>query len=389
MWKVLFVDDEPRDHAILNLTLPPFFELHSCYTGNEALVTYAEKKPQIVLLDIVLPDIDGIELLKLLRKEENGTVFIMVSGHDDPDMIVEAVKAGAEEYLVKPYTSDTLRRILQKYVQRDTNSHLHPSIDAEAPARFFQHVGEFGLVGRSSAIQNIQQQIKKYGPSDSTVLITGESGTGKELIARALHETSKRKEGPFLAVNCSTIPDSLFESELFGTERGAFTDATDRQGIFDSADTGTLFLDEIGELTPRVQVKLLRVLEDKEIRPIGSSRSKKIDIRIIAATNQDLLHATESGNFRRDLYYRLNVFRISIPPLRERKEDIPLLAYHFLHTQSEKSPLSSDLYFKEGALKKLLEHDWPGNIRELKHVIERAIHLTETADIGPELITFF
>ncbi|MCX7786748.1 MAG: sigma-54 dependent transcriptional regulator [Spirochaetes bacterium] len=388
MWKVLLVDDEPQDHAILNLTLPPYFELYSCYTGQEALTVYEQKDPHFVLLDVNLPDINGIELLKLFRKnKKENPVFIMVSGYDDPEIIVEAVKSGALDYLVKPYSLETVKRILQKYLhhtyQKPSSSYL-----TERATHSTQDIEEFGLIGRSEAMRRIREQIHRFGPAEGTVLITGESGTGKELIAKALHQTSKRKEGPFIAINCGAVPESIFETELFGSEQGAYTDATTRMGLFEAANQGTLFLDEIGEMPLQVQVKLLRVLEEHEIRPVGSSKGKKIDVRVVSATNQDLSSAIELSRFRRDLYYRLNVFRITLPPLRERKEDIPLLAYYLLHTQQRNS-FTASFCLKDQALKKLLEHSWPGNVRELKNVLERAVCLAESSDIGPELIHFY
>ena len=388
MWKVLLVDDEPRDHAILNLTLPPYFELYSCYTGQEALLALEQKDPHFVLLDVDLPDINGIELLKLVRrKQEGGTVFIMVSGYNDPEIIVEAVKSGAAEYLVKPYSIETVNRVLQKYI------HLTRQIPLFIPhtggvTDSVQNIEEFGLIGKSETIRNIRKQIRRFGPAGGPVLITGESGTGKELIARALHQTSLRREGPFIAVNCGAIPESIFETELFGSAEGAYTDATNRIGLLETANQGTLFLDEVGELPVPVQVKLLRVLEEQEIRPVGSSRGKKIDVRVVSATNQDLSTAIEEGRFRRDLYYRLNVFRINVPPLRERKEDIPLLAYYLLHMQNRHYSTAS-FCLKDPSLKKLLEYSWPGNVRELKNVLERALCLAESSDIGPELINFY
>lgn len=388
MWKVLLVDDEPRDHAILNLTLPPYFELYSCYTGQEALLALEQKDPHFVLLDVDLPDINGIELLKLVRrKQEGGTVFIMVSGYNDPEIIVEAVKSGAAEYLVKPYSIETVNRVLQKYI------HLTRQIPLFIPhtggvTDSVQNIEEFGLIGKSETIRNIRKQIRRFGPAGGPVLITGESGTGKELIARALHQTSLRREGPFIAVNCGAIPESIFETELFGSAEGAYTDATNRIGLLETANQGTLFLDEVGEMPVPVQVKLLRVLEEQEIRPVGSSRGKKIDVRVVSATNQDLSTAIEEGRFRRDLYYRLNVFRINVPPLRERKEDIPLLAYYLLHMQNRHYSTAS-FCLKDPSLKKLLEYSWPGNVRELKNVLERALCLAESSDIGPELINFY
>jgi len=377
MWKILLVDDEPRDHAVLSIMLPPEFQLVSCYTGGEALESIPRENPDLVLLDVKLPDINGIEVLKSMKFTSESPVFIMVSGFDDTDLVVESIKAGAQDYLVKPYTLDSLLSTVK-------DSLIGSGAKGGTRAPWITAVSE--LVGDSSAMRKIKQQILSYAPSDGTVLITGESGTGKEIVARAIHRFSSRGSESFRAVNCGAIPETLFESELFGSVRGAFTGAVDRQGILKFCDGGTLLLDEIGELTKGTQVKLLRVIEEKKVRQLGSSKSFEVDVRIIASTNQDLKTAVDKGLFRGDLYYRLNVFRIRIPPLRERKDDLPLLSYYFLKEFGQRD--GNERFLTNPSLKKLFGYTWPGNVRELRNVIERACYLCPKDGIDAEYIQF-
>ena len=377
MWKILLVDDEPRDHAMLSIMLPPDFTLLSCYTGGEALESIPRENPDLVLLDVQLPDINGIEVLKSVKFSKERPAFIMVSGYDDTNLIVESIKAGAQHYLVKPYTMDALLSTVRDSLMCRIGKGSLPVPADAVPTE---------LIGDSKEIRKIKQQIHSYAPSDGTVLITGESGTGKEIVARSLHRVSQRTAGPFRAVNCGAIPESLFESEVFGSVKGAFTDATNRPGILEFCDGGTLLLDEIGELATGTQVKLLRVLEEKKIRQLGSSKSFAVDVRIIASTNRDLKREVDKGGFRSDLYYRLNVFRIKIPPLRERKEDIPLLSYYFLKNLGNRG--GKERYLTTTALRKLIDYAWPGNVRELRNVIERACYLTLSESITDEYLQF-
>lgn len=379
MWKILLVDDEPKDHALLAMVLPPEYRLVSCFTGQEALSMVGEEKPDLVLLDIRLPDMSGIEVLKALGSQSHRPIYFMLTGYPDTELVVDSIKAGADEYIVKPYRSRDLLRKIRKHLlirglQGETTRPVPPGTAAGA------------LVGDSSALREIRSLIATYAASDETVLITGESGTGKEVVAQALHRDSARSRGPFNAVNCGAVPETLFESEMFGSDRGAFTGATNRPGLFESSDGGTLFLDEIGELSPSQQVKILRVLEDKRVTPLGSHRATPVDVRVIAATNRDLRRALETREFRSDLFYRINVLRISIPPLRERREDIPSLCFHFL--RELKGPGGGESYLAPASFQKLLRHSWPGNVRELKNVISRARALCEDEKIGPEYIQF-
>ena len=379
MWKVLLVDDEPKAHALLAMLLPSEIKLVSCFTGNEALAAISREKPDLVLLDIGLPDMNGLEVLRCTGCETDRPVFIVVSGYCDTEIVVEAVKAGAAEYLVKPYRSKDMVEIIRRnlLLRADGNgARVSPS-----PGR-----DGWNLLGESAAMRTIHRQILSYAGSDGTVLITGESGTGKELVALALHEHSGRVRGPFRAVNCGAVPESLFESEMFGSERGAFTGATTRAGVFEGSNGGTLFLDEIGELPHPVQVKLLRVLEDKQVMHLGSLRTMSVDVRIIAATNRDLRESVREGHFRSDLFYRLNVLHIGIPPLRDRREDIPLLCYAFLRDFNGRNGVQK--YLLSPSLRKLMEYPWPGNVRELRNVINRAYYLCDEDRILPDHIQF-
>jgi DNA-binding NtrC family response regulator len=378
MWKILLVDDEPKDHGILAMMLPPEFSLVSSYTGNEAISTFDREKPDMVLLDILLPDMSGIEVAKYLAgSAAPPPAIVMVSGMNETNLVVEAIKAGASDYVVKPYTSEGLLKVIRaQLVSRSSLCSPVPRASSDS----------WDLVGESPEMRKIKLQIFSYAESAGTVLITGESGTGKEVVARALHKSSNRGSGPFFAVNCGAVPETLFESEMFGSERGAFTGATTRPGFLESTHGGTLLLDEIGELSPALQVKLLRVLEEKQISPLGSLKKITVDVRIAAATNRDLKKAVDTGAFRADLYYRLNVFRIRIPPLRERREDIPLLSYAFLRKLTPEH--RGERFFSTPALRKIMDYPWPGNVRELRNVIERAFHLCPGVMIGPEFIQF-
>ena len=302
----------------------------------------------------------------------------MVTGYSDTDLVVEAIKAGADEFIVKPYRSRDLMLTIRKHLTA-----RGPRGEASrSPAPETADL----LVGDSAGLRTIRNQIRSYAAADETVLITGESGTGKEVVARALHRASPRAAGPFHVVNCGAVPETLFESEMFGSDRGAFTGATTRPGFFESSDGGTLFLDEIGELSPPQQVKILRVLEDKKITRLGSNRAASVDVRLVAATNRDLRLSLRSGAFRSDLYYRLNVLRISIPPLRERREDIPSLCFLFLRELRGRN--GTDRYLAPASFRKLMNYSWPGNVRELKNVISRAYTLCGEEKIGQEYIQF-
>jgi len=379
MVTILFIDDDIFAHNTLKMVLPKEYSVVSAYTGKDGIEAIKSSNPQVVLLDINLPDEDGIRVLDKIQAVPSPPSVIMLSAERDIKTVIAAIKKGAYDYVVKPYKlkelEGSIRRAVEsmsmrKYFDRETVS---PELD--------------NILGLSRGIKTVRELILKYRNSDSTVLITGKSGTGKELVARTLHAVSPRAPNPFVAVNCGALPESIIEAELFGSERGAFTDSRTRAGLFEQANTGTIFLDEIGEMPLSTQVKLLRILEEKEVRRVGGSKSIPLNIHIIAATNRDLKERTAKGFFREDLYYRIGVLPIAIPLLSQRSEDIILLASFFIKKITDKT--STDFkHLSEEARNKLLHYPWPGNIRELKNVIERALLLSTTAEIQAENIRF-
>lgn len=375
MLKVLFIDDDLQAHKTLELILPPDFKLVSALTAHEGLKLYRQQKVDVILLDIELPDQSGFDVLDRLNEDPLAPPVVILSARDDIPSVVKAVRKGACDYLVKPYELHALLRTLQQAVSEASRAKEIPAqSDEEAFAE---------MVGESEAMFALKALVKRYASHSASVLITGPSGSGKELVARAIHRLSPRCQGPFLALNCAAIPISLFESELFGSEKGAFTDARLRPGSFELASGGSIFLDEIGEMSLEAQAKLLRVLETKELMRIGGTQAIRVDVRVISATNQDLQKLITEKRFREDLFYRLSVLPLSLPPLTERKEDIILLALHFL---SQKG--AAQLKLAECARNKLLTHTWPGNIRELRNVMERAIVLAEDGVIRARDIVF-
>src|SRR3984893_15184089 len=330
------------------------------------------ERADLVLTDLKLPGMDGLELLAAIRRQNMRSPVIVMTAFGSIEVAVEAMKSGAVDFLLKPFSLDHLMAVVEKALEvrslRDENQKLRE----ELGWRY-----EFdNLVGRSPAMREIFATVNRVAPTRATVLLAGESGVGKDMIARAIHQHSPRATRPFVKINCTAIPENLMESELFGYEKGAFTGAnTTKLGKFEQADTGTVFLDEIGDVPPAIQVKLLRILQEREFERLGSNKVKHIDVRVLAATNVDLREALEQGTFREDLYYRLNVLPINIPALRERKEDIPFLAEHFV------KKLSKDVggrieSISETAIQKLLQYHWPGNVRELENVIERSMVLS-------------
>ncbi|MBN2576336.1 MAG: sigma-54-dependent Fis family transcriptional regulator [Deltaproteobacteria bacterium] len=334
----------------------------------------------LVVSDVKMPDLDGLDLLREIREVEPSPFVIIVTGFGSIDTAIRAVKLGAHDYITKPFNIDQLVLSIDKALaERSLRSEV---------VRLREEVSRRdrldSIIGRSAAMQEIFALMRRLSTSHANLLVTGESGTGKELVARALHARSPRKSRPFVALNCAAIPENLLESELFGYARGAHSTANaDRQGLFVEANGGTLFLDEIAELPMPLQPKLLRVLQDGEIRPLGTNRSERVDVRVIAATNRDLERALREGRFREDLYYRLNVIPIHLPPLRGRQEDILPLADHFLARAAARSGKTVKGW-KESAKKLLLSYHWPGNVRELENVVERVVALTETDLVGPE-----
>jgi DNA-binding NtrC family response regulator len=380
MSRIVIVDDEIKITQLLSDRISE--EGHSVATfssAEEALPVIERNETDIVLCDLRLGGMNGLELLKRAKRAAPTTDFVMMTAYASADTAVEAMREGAYEYLIKPFQMDEvvllLRRILDRRDLMSENLALKEKISEASSAR--------RIVGESPSIKAIREVILKVGPSDAPVLIQGESGTGKELIAAELHMSSARSKKPFIVINCAAVPETLIESELFGYEKGAFTGAATRKpGMFSLADTGSLFLDEIGDLTLNLQAKLLRAIENGEFLPLGGSKSVKVDVRIIAATNRNLEELTEEGRFREDLFYRLNVFPIRIPPLRERVEDVVPIAESFLRSWNISSmALTSEL------IEKLTSYDWPGNVRELRNILERAVILAGQDSIRPEHIT--
>jgi DNA-binding NtrC family response regulator len=344
-----------------------------CLNGREGLKAVQGGKYDLILLDLKLPDLDGIEILRTVKKTHPNIYVVVMTGYATVQSAVQAMKLGASDYLTKPFIDDALMLAVERVIEKKKLVEENRLLRAKLIERF----GFNTIVGKNPKILRIFEEVSKVAHTNSTVLLIGESGTGKELFARAIHSHSKRACEQFLAVDCSTLSPSLLESELFGHVKGAFTGAVnDKAGIFEMALDGTLFLDDIANLTMETQGKLLRVLEIGEYKPVGSSQFKKTAARVIAATNQDLKTMVTKGSFREDLFYRINVFPIYLPPLRERRDDIPKLAYHFLQHFCKKMGKQIE-GFTDDALEMLLEHTWPGNVRELKNVIERLVIMAD------------
>ena len=368
--RILIVEDEDKLRRVLELQLRSAdFEVDQAATAEDALKL--ADRADIVLTDLRLPGMDGLELIRVIRRQNMRTPILVMTAFGSVETAVEAMKAGAFEFLLKPFSLDHMMTVIRKALNMRALEDENRKLREELGYRY-----EFdNIIGRSAPMQEIFATIERVAPSRATVLLAGESGVGKDLIARALHYHSPRRDRPFVKINCTALPENLMESELFGYEKGAFTGAnTTKPGRFEQADTGTAFLDEIGDVPATIQVKLLRVLQEREFERLGSNKTLHIDVRIVAATNQDLRAALEQGTFREDLYYRLNVVPINIPPLRERPEDIPFLAEHFVRklARANASPVES---ITEDAIGKLLGYHWPGNVRELENVIERSLVL--------------
>jgi DNA-binding NtrC family response regulator len=372
MTRILFIDDDNQAQSVLKMTLPSQFNVISSLEGKRGLELVRKEDPDLVLLDIDLPDMDGIEVLRQITAIPDAPPVIMLSGTNKVQIIVEAIKCGAVNYVVKPFELQQLIALLlqnlQKRVRKNESSITHSAF-AE-------------LIGESPAIIRLKRLALRFAQSEAPVLITGETGTGKELIARIIHSLSKRKHGPFIAKNCGAIPPTLLESELFGSEKGAFTDAVSRAGSFEKANCGSLFFDEIGDLSPPSQVKLLRALEEGVVNRLGSTSERQTNVRIISATNVCLEQSVKTGGFRADLYYRINTLPIHLPSLKERTEDIPLIAAHLLQSGPAAQTLS------QAAISKLQKHNWPGNVRELKNVLERAAIFADSDKISARDILF-
>jgi two-component system response regulator AtoC len=375
MRRVLVVDDEENLRLVLRTLLKRAgYEVEVASSGEEALEKVETFGPDVVLTDVRMPKMGGLDLLSALRAKNSPATVIVMSAYGSVDLALEAIKAGAYDYVAKPFKPDeillTLRKAEERELLRRENRQLREEIRKENKLD--------DILAKSASMLEIFRTIGKIAEYKTTVLISGESGVGKELVARAIHRRSSRSGGPFVAINCGAIPENLLESELFGHKKGAFTDASaDRRGLFEEATTGTLFLDEIGELPLALQVKLLRVLQEETIRRLGDSKDVKIDVRIIAATHRDLAAEVKAGRFREDLYYRLNVLPLTIAPLRERREDIPLLIDHFLARNNVRLGTAIRGLDAE-ARKALIDYAWPGNVRELENTIERAMVLADS-----------
>jgi two-component system NtrC family response regulator len=376
---VLIIDDERAIRSGISVALSEAgYLVESCATGRDGLNQALSGNYDLILLDIKLPDIDGMEILKTICQKKLDTHVIIMTGFASVQNAVEALKLGAYDYLSKPFSSDELIIAVNKAIEHKTLKDDNLTLRRQ----LYQQYNFNKIVGEHPRIKEIFAAISKVAPTDSTVLLDGESGTGKEIFAGYIHTLSRRASHQFIITDCNTFSDSLLESELFGHVKGAFTGAIqNKSGIFASANGGTLFLDEIANLSLEIQGKLLRVMESHEYKPVGGSLIKKSDVRIIAATNRDLETMVENGEFRPDLFYRMNVFPIFLPPLRERKSDIPKLAYHFLRLACKSTGKKVD-GFSDDAMEMMVNHDWPGNIRQLKNVVERLVIMSDQAVVN-------
>ena len=378
--RVLAVDDERPTRLLMERELPRAgFQVEIAESGEEALATIRAQDFDVILLDLRMPGIGGMEALRRIRESEADAEVVILTGHPDVDTAIAAMKLGAYDYLTKPFKLAELEQVIRRAAERkhlqQENQALRRMVTQREPPPL--------IVGGSRTVMDLLATVRRIAPSDANVLITGPSGTGKGLVARVIHESSARAAGPFLVINCSAFQDQLLESELFGHEKGAFTGAVvSKQGLFEVAEGGSLVLDEVGEMSPAMQAKLLQVLDTREMRRVGGTRVHRLDVRIIAATNRDLPEAIRAGRFREDLYYRLNVVTLTLPALRERKEDIVPLIEHFL------AQFGSAGYgprrFTPEALQVLVDYPWPGNVRELANTIERLLILTPGEVIGRE-----
>ena len=379
--RILIIDDEESFRHMLSVILKrEGFEVETASDGEEGLQKVIINTYEQVLCDIRMPRMDGLDFLKEVQKTGIDTTLIMMSAYGTIDTALEAMKLGAYDYISKPFKPDEIILTLKKADERERLRKENERLRKEVKKEYsFENI-----VSKNEKMQKIFEVVKKVAPYKSTILIMGESGTGKELVARALHYSSDRSQRPFIPVNCGAIPENLLESELFGHAKGAFTDAIrTKKGLFEEADGGTLFLDEIGELPLSLQVKLLRVLQDGEIRRVGEGKPIQVDVRIVAATAKELIKEVNEGRFREDLFYRLNVFPVHLPPLRERKEDIPLLANHFIKKFSQDiGKYVTGIHPR--ALEALLNYRWFGNVRELENTIERAMVLADRSEIERE-----
>jgi len=369
MARLLVVDDESGIRSALAQVFEyEGHEVEEAEDGLRGIELAKEFRPDVIFLDVKMPGLDGLDVLEKIREDDASSLVIMISGHGTIDTAVEATRKGAYDFLQKPLDTDrllvTLRRALELRGLTQSMADLRSQVESR-----------YEIVGTSYAIRQVLERVEKVAPTDARVLITGENGTGKELVARAIHRLSPRADGPFVEVNCAAIPSELIESVLFGHVKGSFTGAVaDRAGKFEQADGGTLFLDEIGDMSPEAQAKVLRALEQGVVTRVGGSKQIEVDVRVIAATNKDLEQQIEGGGFREDLFYRLNVVPIDVPPLRERRDDIPMLVQHFTDIMTQREGMSPRS-FETAAIDRLRGLGWPGNVRELRNTVERLLIL--------------
>jgi DNA-binding NtrC family response regulator len=391
--RILVVDDEEIVvRSCLRALGESDYQAEAVQSGAEALSKIEDNRYDVLVLDIMMPKMDGIEVLRRVKETHPDIEVIMITGLSQIETAVRAMKLGAFDYLSKPFDPDELKLAVERALERRRLLQENLTLKSEVSSRYRLE----NIIGASPRMQNVYRLIAKCAPTNSTVLLTGENGTGKELVARAIHYNSLRKDGPFVPVDCNALSENLLESELFGHVKGSFTGAVaSKRGLFEAARGGTLFLDEIGNISLATQAKLLRVIQEREFRAVGDTRSQEADVRIIAATNKDLVAMVKAETFREDLYYRINIFPIHVPPLRERREDIPALAHHFLGIFSRELGRKA-AGFSEGAMNLLVNHAWPGNVRELENAVQRALilagdgvirraHIASVADAPPRL----
>ncbi len=391
--RILVVDDEEIViRSCLRILGDGDYEVEAVQDGEEALRKIEESHYDVLVLDIMMPKVDGLEVLRRVKEAHPDIDVIMITGLSQIETAVRSMKLGAFDYLPKPFDPDELKLVVGRALERRRLLQENLNLKSEVSSKYRLE----NIIGSSPRMQNVYRLIAKGAPTNSTVLLTGESGTGKELIARAIHYNSLRKDKPFVPVDCNSLSENILESELFGHVKGSFTGAVaNKRGMFEVADGGTLFLDEIGNISLSTQAKLLRVIQEREFRAVGDTRTRAVDVRLVAATNRDLKAMVAEGAFREDLFYRINIFPIHIPPLRERRDDIPALAYQFLNVFSKE--LEKKMTgFSEGAMSMLVNHDWPGNVRELENTVQRAVilatddairqgHLVNIVDMSPRL----
>ena len=386
--RILVVDDDSSLRNMMSIVLKKEgFDVTCVENARVALTTLKDESFELIISDIKMPDISGIDLLRKVKSLNPEMPVVMITAYGSTHDAVEAMKLGAENYITKPFNLDELKIIIDKILYKKSIE----KENVELKSRLTEKERFENIIGQNPRMQKIFELIDTVGKTDSTVLVSGKSGTGKELIARAIHNKSNRKNNKFVSINCGALPENLLESELFGHVKGAFTDAAhDKKGLFEEASGGTLFLDEIGEMAQAMQVKLLRALQERKIRPVGSNQEISIDVRIISATNKDLVKSMQSGEFRSDLFYRLNVISVSVPSLKERRDDIMLLMQHFLRLYNEK--MSKDIKgFSKDVIDMFSKYSWPGNVRELENFVERSVALEQEdyitqQSLPPELL---